>query len=439
MAVSRLVIARGWIDLLEVQKVSKLQGTIKVAGDKSISHRAIMLSSISQGVSTIKGFLQGDDCNNTIACFRRLGVEIENKNDEIIVHGRGLHGLQKSDRTLDVGNSGTTIRLICGILAGQKFTTEITGDGSIRKRPMDRIIIPLREMGAKIEGKNGTTLAPLKIEPSDLNGIDYSLPVPSAQVKSAILLGGLYAIGNTIVRESIPSRNHTELMLQSFGANLSDKQGQITLAPSQLEAQDILVPGDISSAAFLMAAAAGIPGSHLIIRQVGLNPTRTGIIDVLRAMGGKIEMDNIINSGGEIIGDIIVEGKQLHGTNIGGDIIPRLIDEIPVLAVLAGVAEGTTRITGAQELKVKESNRITSMVTELNKIGISATELPDGMEIEGPNVIIGGEVESYGDHRIAMAMAIAGLFSEEPIRIRESECIAISFPDFMETLSSVAK
>jgi len=200
-----------------------------------------------------------------------------------------LHGLQKSDRTLDVGNSGTTIRLICGILAGQKFTTEITGDGSIRKRPMDRIIIPLREMGAKIEGKNGTTLAPLKIEPSDLNGIDYSLPVPSAQVKSAILLGGLYAIGNTIVRESIPSRNHTELMLQSFGANLSDKQGQITLAPSQLEAQDILVPGDISSAAFLMAAAAGIPGSHLIIRQVGLNPTRTGIIDVLRAMAEKLK------------------------------------------------------------------------------------------------------------------------------------------------------
>lgn len=425
--------------MLTVQKVSKLQGAFKVAGDKSISHRAVMLSAISRGTSRIKGFLHGDDCNNTIACFKQLGIEIEEQENAIIIYGQGLQGLKPSADILDVGNSGTTMRLICGILAGQNFKSEITGDTSLRKRPMDRIVLPLRQMGAEIAGSNGSNLAPLTIDRGILKGIDYTLPVPSAQVKSAVLLGGLYAQGKTTVREHLPSRDHTEVMLQSFGANLVTNNGNITLAPSKLLAQDILVPGDISSAAFFMAAAAAIPGSHLVIEQVGLNPTRTGIIDVLRDMGGQIDVDNVFQSGGELIGDLIIKGGTLHGTDIGGDIIPRLIDEIPVIAVIAALAEGKTTITGAEELKVKESNRITSMVSELKKLGIRVTELPDGMEIEGPNEIIGAQVESHGDHRIAMAMAIAGLFSKESVRINDSECIAISFPNFIETLSAVVR
>lgn len=425
--------------MLTVQKVSKLQGTLKVAGDKSISHRAVMLAAISRGTSRIKGFLYGNDCNNTIACFKQLGVEIDNQDDEIMVYGKGLQGLRPSVETLNVGNSGTTMRLICGILAGQNFKSEITGDSSIRRRPMDRIVLPLRQMGAHIAGSNGSNLAPLLIDRGTLKGIDYTLPVPSAQVKSAVLLGGLYAQGQTTVREQLRSRDHTEVMLQSFGANVVANNGKITLAPSELVAQDILVPGDISSAAFFMAAAAALPGSHLVIEQVGLNPTRTGIIDVLRDMGGQIEVDNVFQSGGELIGDLIIKGSTLYGTEISGEIIPRLIDEIPVIAVIAALAEGTTTITGAAELKVKESNRITAMVSELQKLGVQISELPDGMRIDGPNKIIGGRVESYGDHRIAMAMAVAGLFAQESVRINDSDCIGISYPNFIETLSAIVK
>lgn len=420
-------------------RVDKLEGKITVPGDKSISHRAVMLSSISKGTSRIEGFLRGEDCLRTIACFRGLGIEIEDKGREIIVHGRGLYGLREPDDVLDAGNSGTTMRLLSGILAGQEFLTIVTGDASLRRRPMARIAVPLREMGAKIEGRSNGNLAPLVIRGGNLKALDYSSPVSSAQVKSAILLAGLYADGDTIVREKIVSRNHTEKMLKSLGANIQVDNGVVTIGKSELYGQNIQVPGDISSAAFFMAAAAAMPGSHLVIEKVGLNPTRTGIIDVLREMGAEVEIDNLLTSGGEEIGDIIVKGRKLKATTITKEIIPRLIDEIPVIAIIAAMAEGTTIITGAEELKVKESNRISSMVTEMKKLGIRVRELPDGMEIEGSNEITGGQVESYGDHRIAMALAIAGLFAKEDVKVENSDCIAVSFPTFEEKLKNIAR
>ncbi|SES89095.1 3-phosphoshikimate 1-carboxyvinyltransferase [Natronincola peptidivorans] len=425
--------------MLTIHKAHRLEGRITVPGDKSISHRAVMLSSISKGTSSIKGFLRGEDCLSTIACFRGLGISIEDKGDEIIVHGKGLYGLKEPEDVLDAGNSGTTIRLLSGILAGQEFITIVTGDKSLRSRPMARIAVPLRQMGASIEGRDYGNLAPIVIRGGNLKAIDYDSPVSSAQVKSAILLAGLYSEGSTIVREEITSRDHTEKMLKALGADINTEDGVVSIKKSELVAQDIEVPGDISSAAFFMAAAAAMPGSHLVLEKVGLNPTRTGIIDVLKEMGAEITIDNLFISGGEEIGDIIVKGTKLRGINITRDIIPRLIDEIPVIAVIAAVAEGKTIITGAEELKVKESNRITTMVTEMKKLGIQVKELPDGMEIEGLNQITGGTTESYGDHRIAMAMAICGLFANGPVKINNSDCIAVSFPDFQEKLKAVIK
>ena len=424
--------------MLIVNPIEKIQGKISVPGDKSISHRAVMLSGISQGKSRIKGFLRGEDCLSTIACFRGLGIDIQEKNQEIHITGKGLHGLSEPKDILDAGNSGTTMRLLSGILAGQNFLSIITGDHSLKKRPMDRIANPLREMGAAIDGRCGGSLAPLVIRGGGLQGMDYTLPVPSAQVKSAVLLAGLYAEGYTIVREKSISRDHTERMLRFLGGNIKTQKGVITLKSSNLEGQEIEVPGDISSAAFFIAAAAAFEGAHLIVEKVGLNPTRTGIIDVLRDMGADIEFDRIHKSGGEEIGDIIVRGRKLLGTNIDETIIPRLIDEIPVIAVIAAVAEGKTTIRGAGELKVKESNRIDAMVRELKKRGVDIKELPDGMEINGPNEIRGGVAESYQDHRIAMAMAICGLFAKEPIKINNPECIAISFPEFEDKLKQIS-
>ena len=423
--------------MLRVNKVQKIQGRIRVPGDKSISHRAVMLSGISKGKGIVKGFLQGEDCYSTIACFRGLGVKIEDGGSEIIVHGKGLRGLQEAEDVLDAGNSGTTMRLISGILSGQGFLSVVTGDDSLRKRPMDRIAMPLRKMGAYIEGRDHGRLAPLVIRGGDLRGMDYTSPVSSAQVKSAVLLAGLYAKGQTVVREEVTSRDHTERMLKALGANISTEKGKVIVGKSELHGGTIEVPGDISSAAFFMAAAAAMPGSRLIIEGVGLNPTRTGIIDVLREMGATIDIDNITESGGEEAGDIIIRGKKLKGINISKEIIPRLIDEIPVIAVVAAVAQGKTTITGAEELKVKESNRITSMVTEMKKVGIKVRELSDGMEIEGENTLIGGVVDSHGDHRIAMAMAIAGLFSRDTVKIQDSGCIDVSFPDFDKKLKQV--
>lgn len=423
--------------MLVTSKVNKIHGCISVPGDKSISHRAIMLASISKGTSIIDGFLFGEDCLSTIACFKKLGIPIRITGSRIEVDGKGVFGLKEPDDILDAGNSGTTMRLMTGILSGQSFLSIITGDDSLRKRPMDRIAVPLRKMGASIDGRAEGKLAPLVIKGRKLNEIDYALPVPSAQIKSAILLAGLYADGVTTVREEVQSRDHSERMLEFFGAKVTRESGIVSIRHSELQAQKIKVPGDISSAAFFMAAAAVIPNSHLVVEGVGLNNTRSGIIDVLREMGAKIYLENIYNSGGEEIGDIHIEGGELQGIHITKEIIPRLIDEIPVIAIIAAKANGVTTITGAEELKVKETNRITTMVSEMKKVGIQVRELPDGLEVTGGGNIMGGTVESHGDHRVAMAMAICGLLAEEPIKITGSECINVSFPDFEKTLKYV--
>jgi 3-phosphoshikimate 1-carboxyvinyltransferase len=331
------------------------------------------------------------------------------------------------------------MRLLSGILAGQDFASIITGDDSIKARPMDRIAVPLRSMGAKITGREGLDLAPLVVQGGCLQGIDYTLPIASAQVKSAILLAGLYAAGETIVRELIPARNHTELMLEYMGAEIELDGNRVTVAPSQLEARDISVPGDISSAAFFMVAAASLPGSHVVIENVGLNKTRTGVIDVLRAMGARIELENLGQQNGELYGDIVVRGSALHGTTIPPEWIPSLVDEVPILAVAASQAEGVTMITGAQELRFKESNRIQALVTELGKLGVEIHELPDGLVIEGPNKILGAEVESYGDHRMAMALAVAGLFAQDAVKVNGSQCVDVSFPGFERILKELAE
>lgn len=423
--------------MLRVSRVEKIRGTIAVPGDKSISHRAVMIAGISKGESIIKGFLRGEDCLSTVACCRNLGVEITEEGDLIKVRGNGLFGLKEPEDVLDAGNSGTTMRLLSGILAGQDFLSVLTGDASLRKRPMGRIAIPLREMGAQIDGRGGGQLAPLVIRGGNLQGIEYSLPVPSAQVKSAILLAGLYASGITQVREEIPSRDHTERMLSYFGGNVKTESGSITISKSELYARDVEVPGDISSAAFFIAAAAAMPGSHLIIKNIGLNPTRRGIVDILLKMGADLHIEQIRINSGEEVGNIHIRGKKLHGVTVKENMIPSLIDEIPVLAAIAAVAEGKTVITGAGELKVKESNRIEAMVNEMRKLGVKIQELPDGMEIEGPNRIIGGTVESYGDHRIAMALAVCGLFADGDVSVANSDCITISFPQFAEILTEI--
>lgn len=423
--------------MLKINMVERIKGEITVPGDKSISHRAIMLGSISSGRSEVRGFLAADDCLSTIGCLRSLGVEIQQIGTNLIIEGKGLMGLREPSDYLNAGNSGTTMRLLAGILAGQPFFSIITGDSSLRKRPMERIATPLREMGAAIDGRGNGRLAPLAVRGGNLRGIDYKLPVSSAQVKSAVLLAGLYAGGVTRVFEEHQSRDHTERMLKAFGADIQREGNSTAVAASKLYGQQVEVPGDISSAAFFMVAAAAKIGSCLVIKGVGLNPTRTGIIDVLKAMGAKIELFNLCSSGGEAFGDILVEGAKLNGICIERSMIPSLIDEIPVIAVAAALAEGTTRITGAEELKFKESNRISAVVVELKKLGVDIKELPDGMEIKGPNAIQGGSVDSYGDHRIAMAMAIAGLYADGEVIIGNDEYIAVSFPQFQKALKLI--
>lgn len=426
---------------LEISKAEKLNGEIKVPGDKSISHRAVMLGSLARGTTSIQHFLMGADCLSTIECFRAMGAQFttENKNT-IIVTGRGLNGLDEPQDVLNVGNSGTTIRLMSGILAGQHFYSTVTGDASIRKRPMGRVVEPLKQMGARIWGRKNGTLAPLAIQGGELNRIDFTSPVSSAQVKSAILLAGLYANGQTIVREPEKSRDHTERMLAYLGADIevSDLVVKISGNP-QLEGREVFVPGDISSAAFFMVAAAVIPGAKIRINRVGINPTRTGIIDVLRKMGATIEILNEQILNGEPVGDITVRGGELQGTVIEGDLIPRLIDEIPVITVAAALAQGETLIRDAAELKVKETNRIATVISEFSKIGAEIAELPDGMRIKGDSTFRGAVCESHGDHRIAMSLAIAGLTVKEGVVIRDAECIDVSFPGFEELLRQITQ
>lgn len=413
-----------------------LRGTLTVPGDKSISHRAVMFGALADGDTHITGFLMGEDCLSTISCFRQMGVQIDVSDSEVVVHGVGLHGLRAPDALLYTGNSGTTTRLLSGILAGQPFCSSLSGDASIQKRPMGRIIKPLREMGAEISGKDGN-LCPLSISPAPLHGIRYDMPVASAQLKSAILLAGLFANGQTTVVEPSASRDHTERMLRGLGASVESDGTVITLTPPErLTAVDVAVPGDISSAAYFLVAGLIVPNSDITIRNVGINPTRTGILDALDAMGAHIERIHMRGTV-EPVCDLRVRSSKLHGTVIGGDIIPRLIDELPVLAVAAAFAEGETIIRDAQELKVKESNRIEAMTTELARAGADVRETADGMVIRGGKPLHGAPFCAYADHRVAMSMAVCALGCDGASSIDDASCVAISYPTFFDALDSL--
>lgn len=412
-----------------IQKIKKAVGQIKVPGDKSISHRAVMLGSLANGVTEISGFLKGADCLSTIDCFRKMGIDIDINGENVTVHGNGLRGLLKPDEMLYTGNSGTTTRLLCGILAGQNFDTSITGDASIQKRPMGRVVKPLSMMGAKIENE----YCPLYITGTKLHGIDYKMPVASAQVKTAIILAGLYADGETVIHEIEKSRDHTELMLSAMGADLTVDNLDITVKPTNdLTAVNVDVPGDISSAAFFLVLGAIMPNSQITVINVGINPTRTGIIDVLKDMGADITLENVHTSAGETVADITVRSSSLKGTTVGGDIIPRLIDELPIIAVAAVFADGQTVIKDAQELKVKETNRIRAVVDEFNKCGIDITETDDGMIINGGKSIHGADFKTYGDHRMAMSLTVLAQLADGESTLDDSDCACVSYPTFFD-------
>lgn len=413
-----------------------LSGSIRVPGDKSISHRSIILSSIADGVSRISGFLEGEDSLNTLKSFQTMGVVIDHNADQIVVHGVGLNGLKAPTRKLDMGNSGTAMRLLLGLLAGQGFDSELKGDESLSTRPMNRVIKPLESMGAKIGSQDGGT-APLSIKgDSHLKAIDYDLPMASAQVKSCILLAGLYAEGETVVREPAPTRDHSERMLRGFGCNVISNGNEIRMAGLQsLRATDIDVPADISSAAFFMVAASIAKGSQIKLEHVGVNPTRTGVIDILRLMGADIVLDNQKDVGGEPVADITVRSARLKGIVIPEELVPLAIDEFPVLFVAAACADGETILTGAEELRVKESDRIQVMADGLNIIGIDAQSTTDGIRIRGGQ-LGGGEVQSHGDHRIAMAFSVASLCADAEIKISNCANVDTSFPGFVELASN---
>lgn len=419
-----------------IQKIKKAAGQIKVPGDKSISHRAVMLGSLANGVTEISGFLKGADCLSTIDCFRKMGIDIDINGENVTVHGNGLRGLKKPDEMLYTGNSGTTTRLLCGILAGQNFDTSITGDASIQKRPMGRVVKPLSMMGAKIENE----YCPLYITGTKLHGIDYKMPVASAQVKTAIILAGLYADGETVIHEIEKSRDHTELMLSAMGADLTVDNLDITVKPTNdLTAVNVDVPGDISSAAFFLVLGAIMPNSQITVTNVGINPTRTGIIDVLKDMGADITLENVHTSAGETVADITVRSSSLKGTTVGGDIIPRLIDELPIIAVAAVFADGQTVIKDAQELKVKETNRIRAVVDEFNKCGIDITETDDGMIINGGKSIHGADFKTYGDHRMAMSLTVLSQLADGESTLDDSDCACVSYPTFFDDFYKLGK
>jgi len=424
---------------LSVLPINKLEATINVPGDKSISHRSVLIGAIADGVTEICNFLPGEDCLSTVRCIRQLGIRVEQLSPtHLRVHGLGMNGLSEAEDVLDVGNSGTTIRLISGILAGQDFFSVLTGDASIRRRPMARVAEPLRQMGAQVWGRNHGRNAPLAVRGGRLKGIEYQTPVASAQIKSALLLAGLFAQGETVVTEPALSRDHTEKMLKAFGAKIETQGLSSMVRSSSLQAQAVSVPGDISSAAFYLAAGAIIPGSRVTVNKVGLNPTRTGLLDVLLEMGAKISIANTTESAGEPMGDVTVEGQGLKGIAIGGDLIPRLIDEIPVLAVVAAAAAGKTTIKDASELKVKESNRLQAVTKELTRFGVNIHETSDGLIIDGGIDFTGVICDSCHDHRIAMACALMGLIASGTTVVRGAECIDISFPGFQEILTGIS-
>ncbi len=420
-----------------------IKGTIHVPGDKSISHRSVMFGSIAEGDTQVSGFLMSADCLSTISCFQKMGIEfeIDSEKNSVIIHGKGPKGLRKPSEMLYTGNSGTTTRLISGILAGQPFCSVLDGDDSIRQRPMKRIMTPLRQMGADIISIQDNDCAPLKISPASLHGINYVSPISSAQVKSCVLLAGLYAEGPTSFSEMVLSRNHTELMLNGFGAKVTSHKADGTgyvasITPgSPLYGIEITVPGDISSAAYFIAAALIVPGSEVMIRNVGINPTRAGFLEAIRMMGGDVTILNKQTQGGEASADLLVRSSSLKGCSIGKELIPSLIDEIPVLAVLAAYADGTTRITDAHELRAKESDRIDSTVNALSAMGADITPADDGMTISGGKPLHGAMIDSVKDHRIAMSMAVCALGAEGETNIKDADCVDISYPSFYSDLN----
>ncbi|WP_277257495.1 3-phosphoshikimate 1-carboxyvinyltransferase [Merdimonas faecis] len=428
----------------EIKAMGALKGEVQIPGDKSISHRAVMLGSIARGTTEISHFLNGADCLSTIHCFQKMGIEIEQSKDLVLVHGRGLRGLKAPQGILDTGNSGTTTRLICGILSGQNFSSVLSGDDSLNSRPMKRIMDPLNQMGARITSIQDNNCAPLRIEPGTLHGIRYVSPVASAQVKSSVLLAGLYADSPVSVTEPVLSRNHTELMLGSFGADISSElhaDGSATASVSpcaELYGQKIQVPGDISSAAYFIAAGLLVPGSRLLVKNVGINPTRAGFLEVCRKMGADIGYLNRQSQGGEETADLLVTPKPLTGTVIEGAVIPSLIDEIPILAVMAAFAEGTTVIRDAAELKVKETNRIQTVTENLLAMGAEIIPTEDGMIIHGTGALKGTQIQSHLDHRIAMAFSVAALAAEGTTTILDSQCVDISYPGFFAQLMDLS-
>ena len=421
-----------------VQPAPEVRGEIQVPGDKSISHRSIMLGSLALGETRVSGFLRGEDNFATLNAFRAMGVAIEDDGYVLRIAGKGIHGLAEPADVLDCGNSGTSMRLMTGLLAGQRFFSVLSGDQYLRRRPMKRVLQPLSAMGASIYGRAGGDKAPLAIVGSALRGITYASPVSSAQIKSAILLAGLYAEGETTVTEPHLSRDHSERMLRHFGADLTTFPGGVTIRSGNLlQGRDIDVPGDISSAAFFIVAGLIVPGSELLIRGVGINPTRTGILDILSAMGGDIQLLDRRESSGEPVADLLVKSSRLKGIEIGGDLVPRAIDEFPIICVAASLAEGRTVVRDAAELRVKETDRIKAMATNLSRAGAVVEETADGMVIEGREQLNGCAAESFGDHRIAMSMLIAGLAAQGETTVTDIGCISTSFPDFLPLLRKV--
>ena len=424
---------------LVLEKVNKLKGNIFVPGDKSISHRSLILGSIAQGETRIYNFLNSLDCLKTLECMQALGAEIElGKDNSVKIKGKGLYGLKEPKDILDVGNSGTTIRLLTGLLSGQDFYSVLCGDASIRNRPMRRVVEPLRLMGADIGGRKDGQFAPLSIKGSNLNPFRYTLPVASAQVKTALLLAGLYTIGETLIKEPLPTRDHTERMLEIMRADLKISPPEIkVMGGKELKGTDIFIPGDISSAAYFIVAASVLKGSQITIKQIGVNPTRTGIIGILNKMGAKIDTLNYQIKSNEPQADLMIEYSKLKGTEIEKENVPFLIDELPLIAVVATQAQGKTIVSGAKELRVKETDRIKAIVNELKKMRADIKEREDGFAVNGPTRLQGAVCESYNDHRIAMSLAVAALLAEGKTVIRNSECIDISFPGFEKTLQNL--
>jgi 3-phosphoshikimate 1-carboxyvinyltransferase len=424
---------------ITINPAVSVRGEITVPGDKSISHRSIMLGAIANGVTTVRGFLRGEDNMSTMHAFRVMGVDIIDDGETISITGCGLHGLKEPGDVLDCGNSGTTIRLITGLLSGQSFFSVVTGDQYLRKRPMKRVVEPLSLMGARIAGRKGGTLAPLAINGGSLKGICYKSPVSSAQIKSSLMLAGLYTDGETTVIEPTLSRDHSERMFQLFGASLDVHNNGVSVRGGvELAAQEITVPGDISSATFFIVAALITPGSELLIKNVGVNPSRTGAIEILQAMGGDIELIDECEVSGEPVADIQVRYSRLKGISISGSVVPRAIDEFPVICVAAACAEGTTSIRDARELRVKETDRIAAIADNLKILGITVTETEDGMDITGSEQLLGGSVDSRGDHRIAMSMSVAALVASTAITVADVDCVATSFPAFFPLLEKVS-